>query len=86
MTFKNLHKRVSALETTTQEHKILERLHDKPFWIWNIEAHKLQDIQTKGNCCFNHIVGLPTKDPIEKPIFDYQKLLHDSFVKGLLWL
>ena len=29
-------------------------------------------------CCFNHIVGLPTKNGIEKPLFDYQKLIFDS--------
>jgi len=27
----------------------------------------LEDIKTKGNCCFNHIIGLSTKDGIEKP-------------------
>jgi hypothetical protein len=32
---------------------------DKPFWIWNIEEHKKQDI---GDCCFNHIIGLTTKE------------------------
>ena len=31
-----------------------------------------------GDCCFNHIVGLPTKNGVEKPMFDYQKLLYDS--------
>jgi len=30
VTFKDLHKRVSALETTMQEHKILKRLHGIP--------------------------------------------------------
>jgi hypothetical protein len=27
---------------------------NKPFWIWNQHQHKLQDIKTNGNCCFNH--------------------------------
>ena len=48
-----------------------------PFWIWNTEEHKKQDIEIKGNCCFNHVVGLPTKDSIEKPLFDYQKRIFD---------
>jgi hypothetical protein len=39
-----------------------------------------QDIQTKGDCCFNHIIGLPRKDGIEKSIFDYEKLLYDSLL------
>ena len=32
------------------------------------------------SCCFNHIVGLPVKDKIEHPIFDYEKLLYDSLL------
>lgn len=34
----------------------------------------------KGYCCFNHLVGLPTKENVEKPIFDYQKLIYDSLL------
>jgi hypothetical protein len=78
VTFKDLHKRVSALETTMQEHKILERLRDKPFWIWDSEQHKHQDTDTKGYCCFNHIIRLPTKAGTEKAMFDYEKMLYDS--------
>ena len=37
----------------------------------------MEDIKTKGNCCFNHIVGLPKKNNMEKPIFDHEKLLYD---------
>ena len=65
---------------------------DKSFWIWDQNHHRLQDITTKGYCCFNHICGLPTKHGVEKPIFDYEKLLYDSLLisgfynplKGLL--
>jgi hypothetical protein len=49
--------------------------HDKPFWISDISEHKREDIRCKGNCCFNHIVGLPKKEGIEKPIFDYEMQL-----------
>jgi hypothetical protein len=31
------------------------RVWDKPFWKWNIEEHKVADIITKGNCCFNQV-------------------------------
>jgi hypothetical protein len=34
----------------------------------------------KGDCCFNHIIGLPKKEHIEKPLFDYEKLLFDSLL------
>ena len=30
------------------------------------------------DCCFNHIIDLPTKEGIEKAMFDYEKLLYDS--------
>jgi hypothetical protein len=51
---------------------------DKPFWIENIDKHKAEDIRTRGFCCFNHIIGLPKKDGIEKPIFDYEMKLVEA--------
>jgi hypothetical protein len=48
--------------------------------MWNIEEHKQEDVRTRGECCFNHIIGLPTKGRIEKPLFDYEKLLYDSLL------
>lgn len=49
-----------------------------PFWIWNRERHKLEDIRTGGMCCFNHWIGLPEKGGRERPIYDYQKLPFDA--------
>ena len=79
MTFKELKKRVS-LEITSQQTKLFERLLDKPFWIWNIEEHKLEDVRTDGDCCFSHIIGLPTKEGLGKAMFDYEKILYDSLL------
>jgi hypothetical protein len=79
--FKDLQKLVQQSEQERNlSNEVFEKLRDKPFWIWNIEEHKQQDINTNGDCCFNHIVGLPTKGRIEKPIFDYEKLLYDSLL------
>jgi hypothetical protein len=78
LTFKELKRRV-CLETT-QQTRLFERLRNKPFWIWNQQQHRLEDITTKGYCCFNHIIGLPTKETIEKPMFDYERLLYDSLL------
>jgi hypothetical protein len=81
LTFKDLKKRVSLEATTTQhQYRLTERLYHTPFWIWNIKEHKLEDVRTNEDCCFNHIVGLPTKENIEKPMFDYEKLLYDSLL------
>ena len=30
--------------------------------------------------CFNHIVGLPIKDEVGHPIYDYEKILFDNLM------
>jgi hypothetical protein len=58
-------------------------LTNKPFWIWNQDSHRQQFINSKGQCCFNHIIGLPVKDKKEHPLYDYEKLLFDKlFTNG----
>ena len=61
-----------------QRFQILEVLRGKPFWIWDIQSHKSIDARTFGNCCFNHLIGLPKKNGLERPIFDYEKLITDN--------
>jgi hypothetical protein len=61
VTLKDLKKRVS-LETTQQQSRLTEILHNKSFWIWDIQEHKHEDIITEGDCCFNHIIGLPQRN------------------------
>jgi hypothetical protein len=73
---KDLKKRVSS-EVTQQQSRLTE-LHNKPFWIWNVEDHRKEDVFTKGDCCFNHIIGLPQKDSVDKPLYDYKKIIFDS--------
>jgi hypothetical protein len=53
-------------------------LKDKPFWIWDKQEHLRLAEETDGNCCFNHIIGLPVKDKIEFPLFDYEQLLFNQ--------
>jgi hypothetical protein len=80
MTFKELQKLVQSWQPNPEQARLVERLRNKPFCIWNIQEHKQEDIKTKGECCFNRIIGLPAKDKIEKPMFDYEKLLCDSLL------
>jgi hypothetical protein len=47
---------------------------------FGIDEHKQEDIRTNGRCCFNHIIGLPQKDSIDKPLYDYQRMIYDSLV------
>jgi hypothetical protein len=81
VTFKDLQRLVESQSIERPElQKLLARLRDKPFWVWEQKQHKQEDIITKGDCCFNHIIGLPRKENKEKPLFDYQKLLYDSLL------
>jgi hypothetical protein len=49
VTFKDLKKKVS-LEVTQQQSRLFDTLQNKPFWIWDVHEHKLEDIKTDGNC------------------------------------
>ena len=81
MTFKDLQKLIQKSQPRTQERNAISRMSsNKPFWIWNIQQHKLEDIRTNGNCCFNHIIGLPQKDGIDKPLYDYEGIIFDKLV------
>jgi hypothetical protein len=44
----------------------------KPFWCDNSTADQLLD------CCFNHIIGLPVKNGVEHPIYDYESGVVDK--------
>ena len=79
MTFKDLQKLVQS-QSSPEQSQLLQRLRDKPFWIWDQQQHRQEDIKTKGDCCFNHIIGLPIKNKVEKPLFDYEQLLYDSLL------
>ena len=80
LTFKELKKRVCLETLAQQQFRLFERLQNKQFWIWNVEEHIQEDIKTSGRCCFNHIVGLPQKDGIDKPLYDYEKIILYSLV------
>ena len=79
MTFRDLKRKVSLYqqEAYQQNYKLFERLEDKPFWIWNSRSHTQEDDKTNGDCCFNHIVGLPKKENKENPFYDYEKMIFD---------
>jgi hypothetical protein len=68
--FKDLQKLVQHSQQENTRKELFQKLHNKPFWIWNIAEHKQEDIKTNGDCCFNHIIGLPQKDSVDKPLYD----------------
>jgi hypothetical protein len=79
MMFKDLQKLVQSQSDPAQV-EILQRLKNKEFWIWDKQQHKQEDIRTDGDCCFNHIIGLPQKDGFDKPLYDYERIIFDTLV------
>jgi hypothetical protein len=78
MTFKDLKRRLETQQSTLSSEFV--QLLNKPFWIWDREKHLRLATETNEHCCFNHIVGLPVKDKIEHPIYDYEKILYDTLL------
>jgi hypothetical protein len=74
--------RIRVWCTTAEANQILlQKLRGKPFWYWHDPyKHKQSDIKNKGDCCFNHIIGLPWKNNEEKPLFDYEKILYRALL------
>ena len=89
LTFRDLKKKVTLCnqEIQQQGNRLFERLRGKPFWIWDPKLHRQEDIKTKGDCCFNHIIGLPKKNGEEKPLYDYEKIIFDFLIVGKhIWI
>ena len=69
--------RRNLLSCNANRPSLVELLKNKPFWIWSQKSHRDEYILKNGNCCFNHIIGLPTRNGIKKPFFDYEKIIYD---------
>jgi len=54
------------------------------FWIWDKAEHErkynkwIQGDALRRPCCYNHSIGLPRKNDIPKPLFDYEKEIYDA--------
>jgi hypothetical protein len=80
VTFRDLQKLIQS-QSGPGYNQQFQRLRGKLFWIWDRPGHKQADRVNKGNCCFNHIIGLPRKDSIEKPMFDYESMLYRALLE-----
>ena len=80
MTFIDLQKLVQSQSQTTASGitNLQAKLQGKPFWIFDQQQHKQEDIKTKGQCCFWHIIGLPQKDSHDMPLLPYQRTLYET--------
>jgi hypothetical protein len=79
VTFKDLQKLVQS-QPSSEPNQLLKRLRGKSFWYWDQGRRKERDRASKGDCCFNHVVGLPRKDGVEIPMYDYEKLLYNALL------
>jgi hypothetical protein len=74
VTFRDLERRIKSNPILEQQSKpLFQRLKNRRFWYWDQEQHRLVNM-THHDCCFNDIIGLPRKEEVEKPIFDYQDI------------
>ena len=84
MTIKDLQRIVltspeSKAEDSPAMKELLKRTRDKRFWWIGYEKdHTRRYKETKGNCCFNHIIVRPRKNGEEKPFFDYQYSIYKA--------
>src|SRR5215213_1827311 len=58
------------------------------FWIWDKAEHekrfdswlvgRQRGLKDARPCCFQHAIGLPRKNGVPKPLFDYEKEIYDA--------
>lgn len=81
MTFKDLKRKLEKLKIEELSlSRPFELPPELPFWIWEPKQHKQEELRTRGMCCFNHMIGLPRKGGIERPLYDYQKTICDALL------
>jgi hypothetical protein len=78
LTFKDLQRVIESQPSS--DHNQLQKLRGKAFWYWDQRRHKEKDRVFKGDCCMQHIIGLPKKDGKEMPLFEYEKMLYNALL------
>jgi hypothetical protein len=80
VTFKDLQKLIES-QPNPEQTKAIQRLRDKAFCHWDRGEHKEKDRSSNGDCCFNHIIGLPKKNGKRMTLFDYEGMSYRALVK-----
>src|SRR5829696_3136166 len=79
-----MEKEQSTAESNSKEMQgLLKKLRDRPFYIWSSDKHRLASDPRntiKGLCCFNHIIGLPQKNGIAQPLWNYQDMIYKALM------
>jgi hypothetical protein len=79
VTLKDLQKVIES-QPASDNNQQLQKLRGKLFWTWKSFHHRKDNAKHKGGCCFNHIIGPCKKDGVEKPFFDYEKLIYRALL------
>jgi hypothetical protein len=83
MTIKDLQRIVLSSPGSTDDSKemqdLIRKLRDKPFYIWGSIKHKTSAGYGKS-CCFNHIMGLPEKNGVPQPLWNYQDQINRALM------
>lgn len=58
---------------------LIDKIKLRPFWIEDLDDHRIQHERFEGECCFNHIVGLPIKHGRHLRMFDYEMELFRAY-------
>jgi hypothetical protein len=86
MTMKDLQRIVLSDEANIASKEMQDlqrRLRDRPFYIWGSEKHwaaSNPNNEIKGHCCFNHIIGLPQKNGVPQPLWNYQEMIYRALM------
>lgn len=82
-----LHQKLRQSQQQGSSSSSLSILKGLPFWIWDKEQHRQQAAATNGNCCTQHVLGLPIKNGKPFPIFDFQKQIFDALEENQnIWI
>jgi hypothetical protein len=68
---------------TPEMERLMERVYGRPFYRWQGLPLHIQPTTRhvdKKVCCFNHAIGLPSKDGVIKPLFRYQRQIYDALM------
>jgi hypothetical protein len=82
MTFRDLQKLMEqdqSRDSTKEMQDLIQKVRDKPFYIWGLAKHKTTGGYGK-NCCFNHIIGLPKKNGVPQPLWNYQDQIYHALM------
>jgi hypothetical protein len=85
--FRLAHDFILRSQSNQQKQSTSDLFKGKPFWIWQQTKHQREYQELNGQCCFNHMIGLPEKDGEYKPLFSYQQTVYETWEQYLhIWI